>query len=468
MTARSNSFDPVFQEQLADARDRQRRGLRGPEARTRLTFAFAAVATAVALPLLTESDRHPSWWTYLAFVVAYGVVSSIQIEVGSGLALPTELVLVPMLFLLPAALVPGAVVGGLLAAGLLEVAQGRVSLARALMKSGNGLFALGPALVFLAAGEPRADWHGGLVLVAAVAAQFVADWAASSLQELLALGISPRRLLRPLAATFAIDALMAPVAYGLAVAERFQAGSVLMPIPLVVLLILFARERRERLDSALELSAAYRGTAFLLGDVVEADDPYTGEHSRQVVGLVATVAERLGVDARGVRLAELTALLHDVGKIRIPARIINKPGPLDPDERALIETHTVEGERLLERVGGLLAEVGHLVRSCHERWDGRGYPDGLAAEQIPLISRIVCCCDAYNAMTTDRPYRRALTAAEAIAEVQGNSGTQFDPQVAGALVAVVAPRAHGGSEGGRGDPALPLHELLASAAHLLQ
>jgi HD-GYP domain-containing protein (c-di-GMP phosphodiesterase class II) len=169
-----------------------------------------------------------------------------------------------------------------------------------------------------------------------------------------------------------------------------------------------------------------------------------------------------------VRLAELTALLHDVGKIRIPARIINKPGPLDPDERALIETHTVEGERLLERVGGLLAEVGHLVRSCHERWDGRGYPDGLAAEQIPLISRIVCCCDAYNAMTTDRPYRRALTAAEAIAEVQGNSGTQFDPQVAGALVAVVAPRAHGGSEGGRGDPALPLHELLASAAHLLQ
>jgi HD-GYP domain-containing protein (c-di-GMP phosphodiesterase class II) len=155
------------------------------------------------------------------------------------------------------------------------------------------------------------------------------------------------------------------------------------------------------------------------------------------VSLTLAVADRLGLSARQRRSAELTALLHDVGKIRIPAEIINKPAALTADERAVINTHTIEGERMLERVGGLLGEVGRLVRSCHERWDGQGYPDGLAGEDIPLVARIVCCCDAYNAMTTDRPYRAALLAAEALAEVEQNAGTQFDPCVVEALRKVV-------------------------------
>jgi HD-GYP domain-containing protein (c-di-GMP phosphodiesterase class II) len=145
------------------------------------------------------------------------------------------------------------------------------------------------------------------------------------------------------------------------------------------------------------------------------------------------VADRLGLSTRQRRSAELTALLHDVGKIRIPAEIINKPAGLTAAERAVINTHTIEGERMLERVGGLLGEVGRLVRSCHERWDGQGYPDGIAGENIPLVARIVCCCDAYNAMTTDRPYRAALPPAEALAEVERNAGTQFDPRVVEAL-----------------------------------
>ena len=147
--------------------------------------------------------------------------------------------------------------------------------------------------------------------------------------------------------------------------------------------------------------------------------------------------DRLGVSARQRRLAELTALLHDVGKIRIPAEIISKPGALTDEERAVINTHTIEGERMLDRVGGLLGEVGRLVRSCHERWDGGGYPDGLAGEAIPIVARIVCCCDAYNAMTTDRPYRAALPASDALAEVERNSGTQFDPRVVTALAEAV-------------------------------
>ena len=117
------------------------------------------------------------------------------------------------------------------------------------------------------------------------------------------------------------------------------------------------------------------------------------------------------VDSRARLDAEFAALLHDVGKIRVPAEILNKPGPLSPQERAIVNTHTITGQRLLQRVGGRLAEVGRIVRSCHEHWDGTGYPDGLAGREIPLVARIVGCCDAFSAMTTDRSYRRALSIA---------------------------------------------------------
>ena len=133
----------------------------------------------------------------------------------------------------------------------------------------------------------------------------------------------------------------------------------------------------------------------------------------------------------------MTALLHDVGKIKVPSEIINKPGSLTADERAVMEMHTIEGEQMLERVGGLLGEVGAIVRSCHERWDGKGYPDGLAGAAIPLVARIVCCGDAYSAMTTDRPYRAARTEEAALAELRANAGTQFDPDVVSAFEAVV-------------------------------
>jgi HD-GYP domain-containing protein (c-di-GMP phosphodiesterase class II) len=130
--------------------------------------------------------------------------------------------------------------------------------------------------------------------------------------------------------------------------------------------------------------------------------------------------------------------LHDVGKIRIPNEIIHKPGPLSPDERAIVEMHTIDGEQMLGTVGGLLGEVGRLVRSCHERWDGTGYPDGLEGDEIPLIARIVYCCDALHAMTSDRPYRDALTVAAALDELERCAGTQFDPEIVEAVVSVLA------------------------------
>lgn len=188
-------------------------------------------------------------------------------------------------------------------------------------------------------------------------------------------------------------------------------------------------------DAALALT--YRGTAKLLGEVVEHDDAYTGLHTRGVVSMALKVGARLGLDESQIVRIESAALLHDVGKIEVPKRIVNKQGPLDEGEWEIIKTHTIKGQRMLHEIGGLMEEIGTIVRSCHERWDGRGYPDGLAGEQIPVESRVIFCCDAFNAMTTDRSYRKALGIQRALTEIRQNAGTQFDPDAAMALVEVI-------------------------------
>jgi putative nucleotidyltransferase with HDIG domain len=201
----------------------------------------------------------------------------------------------------------------------------------------------------------------------------------------------------------------------------------------------FARERRERIDNALALSHAYRGTALLMSDLLEADDAYTGgEHSHGVVALALAVGDALGLDARDRRNLEFAALLHDIGKIRVPDAIINKPGKLTDAEFQLVKRHPVDGQEMLERVGGVLAEVGIIVRHHHERWDGGGYPDRIAGEAIPLAARIICACDAYSAMTTNRSYRAAMPVADAVAELERCAGTQFDAAVVQALLRAVA------------------------------
>src|SRR3954453_7670302 len=160
-------------------------------------------------------------------------------------------------------------------------------------------------------------------------------------------------------------------------------------------------------------------------------------HSEGVVDLALAVGDEMGLDPARRRNLEFGALLHDVGKIAVPKAIINKPGPLDDDEWEIMRGHTIEGQRLLDKVGGFMREVGLVVRSSHERFDGDGYPDGLAGEQIPLGARIVACCDAFSAMTTDRSYRKARSAREALEELERCSGSQFDPVVVEALLAGV-------------------------------
>jgi putative nucleotidyltransferase with HDIG domain len=237
---------------------------------------------------------------------------------------------------------------------------------------------------------------------------------------------------------YAIDAALSVVA--LVVAEELHTAPyvVLAVLPLLGLLRMFADERQERLGKLLELNETYRGTALLLGDVIAADDNYTGEHSQGVVGLALAVADTLGLDPERRRNLEFGAMLHDVGKITIPKEIINKPGKLDPQEWEIVKTHPAEGQRMLQQVGGFMREVGEIVRAHHERWDGGGYPDGLAGEAIPLEARIITCCDSWSAMRTDRPYRGAMSHAAAAEQMIVNAGSQFDPALVQMMLPVVA------------------------------
>jgi len=396
------------------------------------TFALASsfVAGCLVFAAVFDSSRHASPLLVAALVGAYALYSRVEFQIGPGAAVPTQLAFVPMLFTLPLDLVAPAVAAGFLLGAAPDHLRRRIPFERSLHYLANSWHALGAAIVLALLGEPSA----GPVLAVALIAQFGVEFVTAGALIRAANPIRLRDFASLMSWVFLVDAALAPV--GLALAAVGDYGFALA-VPLVGLLSFFARERRVRIDHALELSSAYRGTALLLGDVVEADDAYTGSHSRHVVDLVLATCDRLRLSPQDRRDAEFVALLHDVGKIRIPTEIISKPGALDEHERAIIETHTIEGEQMLERVGGVLGDVGRLVRSCHERWDGAGYPDRLAGEEIPLVARIVCACDAFSAMTTDRPYRKARSHDEALAELQRCSGTQFDPAVVEALAAVV-------------------------------
>jgi hypothetical protein len=380
--ASTGALDPEVAELIQESRARPTRSLVGRERLATLGLGGAFLAVALGLALRVSSERSPGLAALVLLVGAYALASRASFEVRTGLVVPTQLVFVPMLFVLPLGLVPLCVAAGFLAGTAGEIVRGRLSVDRALLYLVSSTHSLGPVLVLLLAGGPAPSWEDWPLYAAALGAQFMLDFGSAATWEWLALGVRPSSQLRFMGWAYLVDAALAPVGLTVALAAVAQPASVLVVLPLVGLLAVFARERQARIDHALELGGAYRGTALLLGDVVEADDAYTGSHSRDVVELTLQVADRLGLDAGSRRRAELAALLHDVGKIRIPPEIINKPGPLTPAERELIETHTLQGERMLAQVGGLLGEVGTIVRWCHERWDGGGYPDGLAGETI--------------------------------------------------------------------------------------
>ena len=319
---------------------------------------------------------------------------------------------------------PFCVVAAQLAGFLVNVLLGRRHIARLPVVLGQAWCALGPALVFTVA-SIRARPRGTTARSCWPPSR--RTWPATrpprSCVDHFGHGESVRALIRSSAWVYLVDLLLLPVGLMVAIAAGGEVAAIVVLAPLCVLLAVFAGERRRRLDHALELSRAYRGTAMLLGEMIEHDDAYTGNHSKDVVGLALAVGARLGLDGPQTRRLEFGALLHDIGKIAVPKEILHKPGALDEEEWAVMRRHTVEGELMLEGVGGVLGDAGTVVRSSHERWDGGGYPDGLAGKAIPIESRICAACDAFNAMTTDRPYRRAMSLELAVAELRANAGS---------------------------------------------
>jgi HD-GYP domain-containing protein (c-di-GMP phosphodiesterase class II) len=394
------------------------------------------VAAVVGVWLLAPPTAFSVWPALISTAVLV-IATQVRFDTPFGFTVPTQLAFVPMLFAMPLAVVPIAVAIALTVARVPDVLDRRIVPSRLLFGVGNSWFAVGPSLVF-ALTRTTPQHASASLLIAALAAQFALDFGASTARYTVDRGASFFTQLRESAWVYAIDAALSGVA--LAVAKEIHSAplAVLSLVPLLGVLASFAHERRDRLRSLLELNSAYRGTALVLGDVIESDDNYTGEHSRAIVTLCLEVADRLSLSSGQRRNLEFAALLHDVGKIAIPKDIINKPGKLDSDEWTVIKTHTIEGQRMLDRVGGFMRDVGLIVRSHHERWDGTGYPDGLVGEEIPIESRIITCCDTWNAMRTDRSYRKALAHETAMNELLSFAGSQFDPQVATVLAAVVA------------------------------
>jgi HD-GYP domain-containing protein (c-di-GMP phosphodiesterase class II) len=438
---RSFDFDAApeaitIQELLEEARARPTRRLEGRERAAELGLGLAFLAAAIPMAVFLAGAGTWSLWA-IPLVAAYVLASNVSFEVGAGYTVPTEVIFVPMLFAIPAGAVPLVVAGCFVAGKVPAYLTGRARPAHAIVEAGNAWHAVGPALVLALAGtrEPvMRDWP---LYVAALGAQFAFDLAATTVRERIALGTSPKLQLRVLGWVYLVDALLAPLGLLVALVAVDAPYAFVLVLPLFALLVVFANERRARIDHALELSHAYRGTALLLGEAVELADRESGRRAQGVTLLASMVADDLDLDADERRTVELTALLHDVGKVRIPADILDYPGQLSDEEWDIMRTHTIEGQRMLDRVGGALGEIGVIVRATHERWDGTGYPDHLAGEQIPLAARIVACCHAYDVMTTDTPHRRALPIEFAVQELRAASGTQFDPDVVGALVATI-------------------------------
>ena len=541
------------------------------------------VAVAVVIATMLPAHRAASLLLVGLLVGAYALLSRVELEVGPGSAVPTQLVFVPMLFALPLPLVPLCVAAGYVLGAIPEYLAGRVHPARFLVLLANSWFAVGPTVILalFASGTPA--WRDAPLYMAALTAQFGLDFVSSTARERIAFGHPLRALLPSFAWVWAVDSFLAPV--GLAAALTGM-GAVLVAFPLAGLLALLARDRRVRIDRVVAFDQAYRGalheahrddltglanrrkllsdleracaqveggidhlliiydlngfkyyndtfghpagdalltrlgrkladaanpfgSSYRLGgdefcvlaavparsvetlldattDALSEDgdgfsvstcfgavflpseaadpssalrmadrrlyvqkqatrlgrgqphevllealferDPELRGHVEGVAHLSAAVARRLGLGAEDLEELIIAAKLHDVGKIAIPDAVLHKRGPLDDGEWTLIRQHTVIGQRILGAIPALHG-VGAIVRATHERWDGKGYVDGLAGDAIPLAARIIAVCDTFAAMTSDRPYRRAVPLEEAFAELRRCAGTQFDSEV---------------------------------------
>ncbi len=333
---------PQIQRLLAESRARVERRPLGRELATELILGGGFLVAALMLAVLAPRSGGADPGEALLVLVGMVFASRVVFQVGSTYTMPLQLAFVPALFVGPASLAPLLVATALVSARAIDVLQGTREPSRVVNALADSWFSIGPALVLVIAGSPSASEASALLLVGALLAQFAADSAATLAREGLHRGASPREQFAQSTWIYLIDALLAPLGFGLALAAELEPAAIALSWPALLLLAVFGREREQRLESLLELSEAYRGTARVLGEVVEHDDAYTGLHIRGVAELATEVAEDLGLDARKRRPSTSSS-----------------GGPL-------------EGQRMLN------ARALRLAGS-----------DGLAGEAIPIDARIV-------------------------------------------------------------------------------
>ncbi len=425
-------MDPLSQ-QLHLERVERRHAPRRRDNALSLTLGIGVIASSVALALLASGPVTYALGAAILLTTLYAGFYQVDFQIGAISTAPLQVLFVPMWFALDPALLPLAVgIGQVVGQSLLDLrTRSRVRPWHTILALADSWYALGPAIVLTLAGHevgaPAAWW----LLGAALIAQYLFDAQGVRLRAWFT-GASPSPT-HHLLQVYVVDACLAPIGLLVALSATLGEWAALAVVPLTVLLAQFAKERDERIEHALELSSAYKGTAQLMGDVLEADDAYTGgEHTRGVVSMALALGRAVKLNAQQIQDLEFGALLHDIGKLRVPNEIINKPGKLNDEEWAIIKLHPGYGQEMLDRVGGGLSRAGIIVRAHHERWDGGGYPDGLVGEAIPIEARIITICDSYSAMTTNRSYRKGMSQEEALAELERCAGSQFDPALVAA------------------------------------
>jgi putative nucleotidyltransferase with HDIG domain len=288
------------------------------------------------------------------------------------------------------------------------------------------------------------------VLVAAVGAAAVveafADLILGWMTVLIRRGRSSRELFEAVGPLLIVavplhTSLIAVLAYAYREVSPWSVGLFLIPAFAAQRLFLLYRQQR---DTAEELAAVNKqlekanlSFATALVTTLDARDRYTAGHSAAVAVYARDIAARMGLPEDQQRLVHLCGLVHDIGKIGLPAGLLEKPGALTLDERRQMEEHSTIGERILAQVDDY-SEIARIVRHHHERMDGHGYPDGLVGAEIPLLSRIIAVADAYDAMTSDRPYRDAMPSQVARMRLAQAVETQFDTTVVAAFEAILA------------------------------
>ncbi|CAN5628702.1 HD-GYP domain-containing protein [soil metagenome] len=396
-----------------------------------VVIAVTTAFTLLYLPLselaaLTAAD----WWALFVFIGIGVLAQAAAIDFGSGRQATSSLAFIPLLatsMVLPPA---SSLVAAGVVIGVSEFAFFRRSVVKAAFNISQVVLAVGLSAVtytWILGSEPRANISAiGAIAVVCVffSANLILSSAGLALYRDQPFWPTFRDVVGPRGGNLLYDMLSSPfVIMTVAVYVSVGIWGVLMLIlPLLLL--------RHSYASRQKLEHSNRDLLHALVKAIETRDPYTSGHSIRVATLAKLIAEDLGLTARKVNRVRTAALLHDIGKID-PAfsAVLLKPYDLTPDERELIQTHSSKGADLLRDMGSMEKEVVSAVRHHHERYDGRGYPDGLKQEEIPLEARIIMMSDSIDAMLSDRPYRAALSVPQVKRELDRCKGSQFDPSL---------------------------------------